>query len=142
MTCSTRLMSIVGYQELARSSEDIAEVKQLVDLAGRAAVTMRRQIEFTRQYQDVGIHSPEWQDLKDIIARASSGTGTRNVKILLEIDPVRIFADPLLERVFSNLIENAVNHGGKVTTVRFSTKMTGPGLTILCEDDGTGIPAP
>jgi PAS domain S-box-containing protein len=136
-----QLMAIVGYHELARSCDNLAEVKQLVDLAGRAAVTMRHQIEFTRQYQDVGVHSPEWQDLKDVIARASSGTGTRNVKVLLEIDPVRIFADPLLERVFSNLIENAFSHGEKVTTIRFSTQITGSGLTILCGDDGIGIPA-
>jgi PAS domain S-box-containing protein len=136
-----QLMSIVGYQELALSSDNLAEVKQLVDLAGRAAVTMRHQIEFTRQYQDVGVHSPVWQDLKDVIARASSGTGTRNVKILLEIDPVRIFADPLLERVFSNLIENAISHGEKVTAIRFSTRETGTGLTILCGDDGIGVPA-
>ena len=137
-----QLMSIVGYQELALGSENIAEVKQLVNLAGRAAVTMRRQIEFTRQYQDVGVHSPEWQDLKDVIARASSGTGPRNVKILLEIEPVRIYADPLLERVFTNLIENAISHGVKVTSVRFSTRKADSGLTILCEDDGYGIPAP
>jgi PAS domain S-box-containing protein len=136
-----QLMSIVGYQELALSSENLAEVKQLVDMAGRAAVTMRHQIEFTRQYQDVGIHSPVWQDLKDVIARASSGIGPRNTRILLEIDPVRIFADPLLERVFANLIDNAISHGEKVTTIRFSTRRTDAGLTILCEDDGAGIPA-
>jgi PAS domain S-box-containing protein len=137
-----QIMSIVGYQELALSSDNLAEVKQLVDLAGRAAVTMRHQIEFTRQYQDVGIHSPVWQDLKDVIARASSGIGPRNTKILLEIDPVRIFADPLLERVFSNLIDNAISHGEKVTMIRFSTRKTDEGLTILCEDDGAGIPLP
>lgn len=136
-----QLMAIVGYHELVRSCDNLSEVKQLVDLAGRAAVTMRHQIEFTRQYQDVGVHSPEWQDLKDVIARASSGKGTRNVKVLLEIDPVRIFADPLLERVFSNLIENAFSHGEKVTSIRFSTQITGSGLTILCGDDGIGIPA-
>ena len=137
-----QLMSIVGYQELALSSDSLAEVKHLVDLAGRAAVTMRHQIEFTRQYQDVGVHSPVWQDLKDVIARASSGTGPRNTRILLEIDPVRIFADPLLERVFSNLMDNSISHGENVTTIRFSTKKTDEGLTILCEDDGAGIPAP
>jgi PAS domain S-box-containing protein len=135
-----QLMAIAGYQELALSSDNLAEVKQLLDLAERAAMTMRRQIEFTREYQDVGVHSPVWQDLRDVIARASSGIGSRNVKVLLEIDPVRIFADPLMERVFSNLIENTINHGEKVTTIRLSTRKTDSGLTILCEDDGVGIP--
>ncbi|MDD1669463.1 MAG: PAS domain-containing sensor histidine kinase, partial [Methanomicrobiales archaeon] len=137
-----QLMAIVGYQELALASDNVADMKQLVDMAGKAAVTMRRQIEFTRQYQDIGVYSPVWQDLRDVIARASSGISTRNVKILLETDPVRIFADPLLERVFSNLIENAINHGEKVTMIRFTTRRTDTGLTILCEDDGVGIPVP
>ncbi len=101
---------------------------------------MRHQIEFTRQYQDVGVHSPVWQDLEDVIGRARSGIAVRNVNIILDLDPVRIFADPLLERVFSNLIENALNHGEKVSSIRFSTRITGSGLTILCEDDGIGIP--
>ena len=136
-----QLMSIVGYQELARGSEDIAEMKHHLDLAEKAAVTMRLQIEFTRQYQDVGIHSPEWQDLKEVIARSGSVTGAARVRILVETEPVRVFADPLLERVFSNLIENAASHGGKVTTIRFSTVKSGSGLTIFCEDDGNGIPA-
>ncbi len=136
-----QLMAIVGYHELARSCDNLAEVKQLVDLAGRAAVTMRRQIEFTRQYQDIGVHSPVWQDLKDVIARACSGAVNGKLKVLMEMDPVRIYADPLLERVFSNLIENAINHGEKVTSIRFLTQITGSGLTILCEDDGIGIPA-
>jgi signal transduction histidine kinase len=111
-----------------------------MELAGRAAVTMRHQIEFTRQYQDIGVHSPVWQDLKDVIARASSGMAPQHIRILLEIDPVRIFADPLLERVFANLIDNAISHGEKVTTIRFSARKTDAGLTILCEDDGAGIP--
>ena len=63
------------------------------------------------------------------------------MRILLETEPVRIFADPLLERVFSNLIENAVSHGGEVTTIRFSTRKSDSGLTILCGDDGAGVPA-
>jgi signal transduction histidine kinase len=45
-----------------------------------------------------------------------------------------------MERVFSNLIENTINHGEKVTTIRLSTRKTDSGLTILCEDDGVGIP--
>lgn len=104
-------------------------------------MTMRHLIEFTRQYQDVGVHSPVWQDLEEVIGRAKSVAAVRNVRILMDLDPVRIYADPLLERVFSNLIENALKHGEKVSFIRFSTRVAGSGLVILCEDDGIGIPA-
>jgi signal transduction histidine kinase len=101
---------------------------------------MRRQVEFTRQYQDIGVRSPVWQDLREVIARALPGPGSR-VKIHLDISSIRIYADPLLERVFSNLVENALIHGEKATIIRFSARVTDRALTILCGDDGIGIPA-
>ena len=42
-----------------------------------------------------------------------------------------IFADPLLERAFHNLAENAVQHGGNVTTIRISARESGDGATII-----------
>jgi PAS domain S-box-containing protein len=135
-----QIMVVTGYLELARDGTTIEEVKQLMELAGKAAVTMRRQVEFTRQYEDIGVRSPVWQDLREVIARALPGLAGR-VKIQLDISRVSIYADPLLERVFTNLIENALIHGRKVTTIRFSARATDGVLTILCEDDGIGIPA-
>ncbi|HUK39312.1 MAG TPA: PAS domain S-box protein [Methanomicrobiales archaeon] len=135
-----QLMVVLGNLELAAESGSLPDVKGLVEHAARAAISMRHLIEFTKQYQDIGVHSPVWQDLGEVIALARSGAAPRGVTILLEIDPVRVFADPLLGRVFSNLIENALNHGEKVSTIRFSTRVTGSGLSILCEDDGVGVP--
>jgi PAS domain S-box-containing protein len=135
-----QIMVVTGYLELAGGGSSLDEVKGLLDLAGKAAVTMRRQLDFARQYQDIGVRSPVWQDLREVIARALPGSGTR-VKILLEMAGVRVYADPLLERVFSNLLENALIHGKKVTTIRLSARVTDGALTILCGDDGIGIPA-
>jgi PAS domain S-box-containing protein len=135
-----QIMVVTGYLELARTCTSLEEMKQMMDHAGKAAVTMRRQLEFAREYQDIGVHTPVWQDLREVIARAVPGSGSR-VKILLDINPVRIYADPLLERVFSNLIENAIIHGEKVTTLRISARVTDGVLSILCEDDGIGIAA-
>jgi len=75
-----------------------------------ASNSIARLISFTREYQQIG------------------------VKALL------LFADPLFEKVFYNLIDNVVRHGGKVTTVRFSLEERAGDLIILSEDDGVGIP--
>ncbi|HMA05912.1 MAG TPA: PAS domain S-box protein [Methanomicrobiales archaeon] len=136
-----QLVAVVGYLELALESPSPGDARELAGMARKAAVTMRHQIEFTRQYQEVGVHSPVWQDLREVIARAASDAGNGRVRVEIDLDPVRIYADPLLERVFSNLIENAILHGQKVTRIRFSVRATDPGLAILCEDDGIGIPA-
>ena len=49
------------------------------------------------------------------------------------------YADPLLEKVFTNLIDNAVRHGGTVNRIGFSVREEGDSLIIVCEDDGAGV---
>lgn len=51
-----------------------------------------------------------------------------------------IFADPLIQNVFNNLVSNAVIHGTKVTTIRFYLNERNGSTAIVCEDDGIGIP--
>jgi hypothetical protein len=50
-----------------------------------------------------------------------------------------VFADPLIVKVFYNLIDNAVRHGGKITTIWFSALEREGDHAIVCEDDGVGI---
>ena len=52
-----------------------------------------------------------------------------------------VFADPLVVRVFYNLMDNAVRYGGKITSIRFSALESGEAHLIVCEDDGDGIVA-
>ena len=52
-----------------------------------------------------------------------------------------MYADPLLEKVFYNLIDNAKRYGVTITEIRFSGSEGTDGYTIFCEDDGVGIPA-
>ena len=64
----------------------------------------------------------------------------RDVRV--EVDPVNheLFADPLFEKVFYNLIDNALRYGGdRMKTIRFSSQEIDTGLRIVCEDDGVGI---
>ena len=52
-----------------------------------------------------------------------------------------VFADPLIVKVFYNLMDNAVRYGGKITTIRFSVEDAGDEHLIVCEDDGDGVVA-
>ena len=52
-----------------------------------------------------------------------------------------IFADPLIVKVFYNLVDNAVMYGGKITTIRFSALEREGVHIIVCEDDSEGVPA-
>ena len=52
-----------------------------------------------------------------------------------------VFADPCIARVVSNLMDNAIRNGGKITTILFSLQESGDEHLIVCEDDGDGVPA-
>ena len=51
-----------------------------------------------------------------------------------------MYADPMLEKVFSNLVENSVVHGETVKKITISTMVDGSDMVVVYEDDGCGIP--
>jgi len=56
-------------------------------------------------------------------------------------DTLEIYADPLLEKVFSTPLENALRHGKTITSIEFSSSIIPDGLKVTCQDKGVGIPA-
>jgi signal transduction histidine kinase len=53
---------------------------------------------------------------------------------------VEVFADPMLQKVFFNLFDNSLRHGGHVRNLQVTCQEREGGLKILWEDDGVGIP--
>ena len=102
---------------------------------------IQKQIEFSREYQDMGVAAPAWQRPEDLINESISDLALPvGVRVRTDLAGLEVYADPMVQKVFYNLIDNAVRHGGKVTEIRFSCEKSGQDLLILCEDDGTGIP--
>lgn len=103
---------------------------------------IRRQIKFTKEYQDIGANAPEWQNVSDTIMRAKVGVNLGKVNFEVEIQDVEIFADRLLEKAFYYLIDNSLKYGGeKLSKIRFYGKMSENNFVIICQDDGVGMPA-
>ena len=50
-----------------------------------------------------------------------------------------MFADPLIEKVIFNLIDNALRYGLTLTRIHFGIAKDGDHTVIFCEDDGVGI---
>ena len=106
----------------------------------QAANAFEVKISFTRDYQELGVAALEWQNVNASIKKAFTGLPMRTVHV--EVDPKNpeIFADRLFEKVFFNLIDNALRHGGdRMKTIRVSAQESDSILTIVCEDDGVGI---
>ncbi|MGC9434790.1 MAG: PAS domain S-box protein [Methanomicrobiales archaeon] len=104
----------------------------------RMSEKIERQIEFTRVYENLGSEEPEYQDLDAIIdALAVPDT----ITIRTSGTHAEIFADPLLKKVFENLLGNSVGHGGDVSHISVTGEVTDGDLVVRWEDDGVGVPA-
>ncbi len=110
----------------------------ILDLAESA----RRQIAFTWDYQEMGVKAPRWQRVKTLAEMAASAVPLDCVWLKVETGPLEVFADPLMEKVFFNLIENSVRHVEKTANIRISFRDHDDFGVMLFEDDGVGVAAP
>ncbi|MFA5268397.1 MAG: PAS domain S-box protein [Methanoregula sp.] len=101
-----------------------------------AAEMIREQIGFTRIYGDIGSRDPSWQDVAAVLAQQPVPEG---ITLAVDMPRVEIFADPMLGKVFFNLLDNAARHGGSVSEVRVSAQEGPDGYVIKVEDNGCGI---
>jgi PAS domain S-box-containing protein len=132
----TVLQGSLGLIEMENGNPDH---RQWILKAIHASEVIRSQISFTRQYQDIGVQEPRWQNLHVAVTTVCMDDGFNNVSVERSLANVEIFADPLLRTVFSNLFENTAMHGGRVTRIQVSGAETPEGFTILVEDDGDGV---
>jgi len=134
------ITALLGCVDMANATKVPAEREELLKEIKELTRIIQRQIEFTREYQSVGVNAPTWQNLREILNRAIINFAGSGITISKDIENTEIYADPLLEKVFYNLIDNAIRYGEHITTIRFYYQVSDVGLTLICEDDGVGIP--
>jgi PAS domain S-box-containing protein len=139
---NNQLTILTGYLLLLEQGSPAMVRDEVFTLINGSAARIQRILQFIAEYQNVGVKSPAWQDLAGTIAAAKASLEKGRVEITL--DPLcsdrEIFADPLLVRVFYNLIDNSIRHGGTVTEIRFRCSEQNGNLVIGYEDNGGGIP--
>jgi two-component system sensor histidine kinase KdpD len=86
---------------------------------------------------------PDWCDLSDVVASAVAHLpDTQPIELDLPFDLPLVQADAAqLERVFSNLLENAIKFSPPGAPVRVTGGAAGGRVTIRVTDRGRGIPA-
>ncbi|MDD1687728.1 PAS domain S-box protein [Methanoregula sp.] len=136
-----QLTSLKGFLELSRMNPaDTASVAGFIDKEESIAKTIERQIAFTRYYQDMGVKDPAWQNVEASALGAAAALPMRGISLCIERSDLEVYADPLFDKVFYNLIDNALRYGGdRMTAVRISCQEIADGLVLVCEDDGAGI---
>jgi len=132
------LTVLMGYNDLLKHTVTDTKILAMLDKEEIALQGVHRQIEFTREYYNLGVKSPVWQNICETATRAYSQFVT-TLAFTCDTQDLEIFADPLLEKVFYNLFDNAIRHGESVTQIRIYCVREGPDLLLIFGDDGQGV---
>jgi len=132
-----QVMALQGFLALAAGASGGQEQAEYLAQAGTAAATILRHSEFTRMYEEIGLKNPVWLPLPYLLGMI----GDRRLPLRNDCGPLSLYADPMIEKVFSNLMENTLRHGTGATGVHLSCEESGDALRLIWEDDGPGIPA-
>ena len=136
------LTVLVGYPTILKKKQPDPSFTEYFLTVSTAAQRIVSMIQFTREYESIGVKAPVWQDTRTLADTAAKEAplGKVMVKNVLPAG-AEMFADPLVARVCYNLMDNAVRYGGKIMTLRFTVEESGDDHRIVCEDDGDGVVA-
>ena len=138
-----QLLGLEGYLEISKEFlADPAKLLEFIAKEEKIANTIAHQISFTKDYEDMGMKAPAWQNVAAIIAKVIVRLPMRNIRVDAGNPDLEVYSDPLFEKVFFNLIDNALRYGGEnMTTMRVTTCDDNGNLAVVLEDDGNGVSA-
>lgn len=116
--------------------EDMPDHKRKMEQRGNA---MSRVIDSTRDYQDLGAKEPQWLSWRSLMRKAQLDLHAEDMELVCAGKDYEIFADPLLEKVFYNLLDNANRYAGPKANVVVEVFTDDDSLHLIVQDDGPGI---
>lgn len=107
-----QLMVLRNYLEFAKEIETDPVILKYMEKEDTAAEAIEKQITFTKYYQDIGIQVPAWQDVEEYIKTDAVELRIVDIPVDIACSGLEVYADPLIKKVFYNLMENSLRHGG------------------------------
>jgi PAS domain S-box-containing protein len=135
-----KVTGLRGSVELSKDLVPDEKLKKFMDREEDILKVVYRQLQYTKEYQEMGIHPPQWVNLPQVLRMIVSFREIGSLKFRMDLHDLELFCDPVIEKVFSHLIENTERHGKKATEIHISCHETADGLLLIYEDDGVGIP--
>ncbi len=136
-----KVTALRGYIELGKESVSDTERRSFIEKESKILESIHTLIKHTKDYQQMGIDQSQWIPIEnEIRMQASFISRMKNISLDIDLHGLECYTDPLVGRVFNNLIENAVKHGKTLTRISFHCRETPDGVILVCEDDGVGIP--
>lgn len=125
-----------GYAQLAAMARPDPTIMDFLGKISNSIETIENQIEFTKAYQELGVHTPAWFRVDSL----AESVRPERITLKNTCRGVEIYADPMIDKVFFNLYDNALKHGERVTEVAVGCGENDDCLVITFADNGRGIP--
>jgi len=136
-----QITALLLHIDIAKESVPDPGVQEWLQKQEAAVLTIQHQIEFTRDYEELGINAPEWLSIQEVVSEIRPVLETRKISLDCMPEDIEVFADPLMKRVFAILADNTIRHAETATLVRIRSERAGDHLNLMYEDNGKGIPA-
>ena len=132
--------ALMGYTALLKESSEPAEITSLLGKIEKTTYRIRQQIEFTRDYQELGIQGPQWQAVQEVATASTALLRSPDVAVEIHLEALQLSADMLLGKVFYNLMDNSLRHAGSgLSLITLAWKEEPRGSVIIYSDNGTGV---
>jgi PAS domain S-box-containing protein len=134
-----KLTTIKGYADLSAEGKGRLKADEYLEKLSLEATAAESIISFTRDYQDLGSLDPIWQEAGALLESAATPLDLGEVRLSNGLRGVEVLGDALLQKVFYNLLENALRHGQRLTRIETTCEERGADLAIIFQDDGVGV---
>lgn len=132
-----KIMVIDGFLGFAEDLTSDPTQAEYLRHVRAAAMVIQNILLFNRQYEQLGIEDAGWFSIDTLIEALDT---EERLPIYSACKGVSIYCDPMLEKVFYNLYDNALRHAMGATRIDLACQPSSSGLLIAWEDDGSGIP--
>lgn len=136
-----QITCIRGYAYLSENADSLEEVHVYGKEINRISHVVEDIIAFSRDYHNLGVNGPVWNNVESLVYNSIMVPFRDRITLTIHASDLEILADPLFQRVFYNLADNSLKHGGegaKTISISFIEK-DNAGVLLYC-DAGAGIP--
>lgn len=132
---------IIANYYLETTIEDSPEYRETLGPVKKSVDEIRRHIEFTKNYQDLGVSPPSWQDSPQLIRRCFDERDyPSEVEVEIDLPETEFLADAMLGKAFCNVISNAYNHAEGMRHLKITGRPADDSFLVTIADDGEGVP--
>jgi len=122
--------------DLLKDSVTQEPLRKYLNGVETATGNIHSQIEFTKVYQELGSHDPQWENIPLLVRSLQI---PEIITLSYDMKGIEVYADHLLIRVFDNLLDNSVRHGEHVSKIHISCRKSPDGIILIWEDNGIGV---